>query len=144
MYLKFMRVPPLPPGREGSCREGCIIQGPVVQMVDSIIQWINLHPVGSVKMPSPILICSIVVYPMDSTIQLLNNWVLILILRIRICFKKHWREVSALSLENPRWPAFHFCEKRFSGCPGAKVRCQGLLSTARAKPWKDTIEKFRF
>lgn len=58
-------------------------------MVDSTIQWINLHSVGSV-MPSPILICSIVVYPMDiTTIQLLNNWVLILILRKRLCFKKN-------------------------------------------------------
>ena len=43
MYLKFMRVPLPPP-----------IQGPVVQMVDSTIQWINLHSVGS-AMPSPIL-----------------------------------------------------------------------------------------
>lgn len=34
----------------------------------------------------------------------------------------------------------HFIlSKIFSGCPGAKVRHQGLLSTARAQPWKDTM-----
>ena len=40
---------------------------PTVQKVDSAIQWI-------VQLVSLILIHWIVIYPMDSGIQLLNNW----------------------------------------------------------------------
>ena len=40
---------------------------PTVQKVDSAIQWI-------VQLVSLILIHWIVIYPMDSAIQLLNNW----------------------------------------------------------------------
>ena len=40
---------------------------PTVQKVDSAIQWI-------VQLVSLILMHWIVIYPMDSAIQLLNNW----------------------------------------------------------------------
>ena len=40
---------------------------PTVQKVDSAIQWI-------VQLVSLILVHWIVIYPMDSAIQLLNNW----------------------------------------------------------------------
>ena len=40
---------------------------PTVQKVDSAIQWI-------IQLVSLILIHWIVIYPMDSAIQLLNNW----------------------------------------------------------------------
>ena len=40
---------------------------PTVQKVDSAIQWI-------VQLASLILIYWIKIYPMDSAIQLLNNW----------------------------------------------------------------------
>ena len=49
---------------------------PFVQKVDSAIHWINLHPVDSVLL-SLTLIRWIVVYLVDSAIQLLNNWGLI-------------------------------------------------------------------
>ena len=43
-----------------------ILQAPVVQKVDSAIQWINLYPVDSaIGFPNT--------YPLDSAIQRLNN-----------------------------------------------------------------------
>ena len=63
--------------------------GPVVQTLDSAIHWINHYSVGKYKgnqlrcpvdnhwtaqLVSLILIHWIVIYPLDSAIQLLNNW----------------------------------------------------------------------
>ena len=49
---------------------------PFVQKVDSAIRRINLYPVDSVLL-SLTLIRWIVIYVVDSAIQLLNNWGLI-------------------------------------------------------------------
>ena len=46
---------------------------PVVQTSDSAIHRINHYPADSV-IDSVILIRWIVIYPLDSAIQLLNNW----------------------------------------------------------------------
>ena len=48
------------------------VQAPVVQKVDSAIRWINLYP-GITQLVSLILIHWIVIYPVDSAIQRLNN-----------------------------------------------------------------------
>ena len=57
-----------------------ILLAPVVKKVDSDIQQINLHPVHSaiILLISLILIHWLVIYPVDSTIQLLNNWGLVI------------------------------------------------------------------
>ena len=51
-------------------------QAPVVQKVDSTIHWVNRYPVVSAfGFNSLISIHKMVIYPMDGTIQLLNNLV---------------------------------------------------------------------
>ena len=55
---------------------GIQLQAPVVQKVDSAIHRINLYPVDSVLL-SLTLIRWIVIYLVDSAIQLLKNWGLI-------------------------------------------------------------------
>ena len=52
-------------------------QGPVVQKVNSAIHRINHYPEWITQLVSLILIHSIVIYQVDSTIQLLSNWGLI-------------------------------------------------------------------
>lgn len=48
-------------------------------------------------------------------------------------------------LRNPGNPANYFYEKKpdFSSCPGAKVRHQGPLGTARAKPCDHYEKKYK-
>ena len=51
----------------------------------------------------------------------------------RLCFKKNWRQPSALNLWNPKSPAYvYYAETKInlSRCPGAIVRHQGQVSTA--------------
>ena len=49
-----------------------INQAAVVQKIDNAIHWINHLPLDStIGFPNPYWI---VIYPVDSTIQLLNNW----------------------------------------------------------------------
>ena len=48
-------------------------QAPVVQTLGSAILWINHYPVVSVILISVILTHWIVIYPVDSAIQCLNN-----------------------------------------------------------------------
>ena len=52
--------------------EGGIHQAPVVQKVDSTIQRIHLRQ--KVQFVSLIVIHRLVIYPVDSAVQLLNNW----------------------------------------------------------------------
>ena len=49
-------------------------QAPVVQKVDNAIQQIKISIQWIAQLISLILIGWIVIYPMDSTIHLLNNW----------------------------------------------------------------------
>ena len=42
--------------------------------MDNAIHWINLYPLDSAILVSLILIHSKEIYPMDGSIQLLNNW----------------------------------------------------------------------
>ena len=56
---------------------------PVVQKVDSAMHWINLYP-SIAQLISCILIHWIVIFPVDSTIQLLNNWDLMVTLIISL------------------------------------------------------------
>ena len=51
----------------------CKVQAPVVQTSDSAIHRINHYPADSVLLISVILIRCIVIYPVDSAIQRLNN-----------------------------------------------------------------------
>ena len=44
-----------------------------VQKVDSAIQWMNNYPVNN-AFGSRATNCWIVIYPVNSAIQLLNNW----------------------------------------------------------------------
>ena len=47
---------------------------PVVQKVDNAIHWINHYSLDRAIMISLTLIPWIVIYPVDTAIQLLNNW----------------------------------------------------------------------
>jgi len=54
-------------------RGSSVVQAPVVQKVDSAIRWINLSIHWIAQLISPILIRWIVINPVDSDIQRLNN-----------------------------------------------------------------------
>ena len=51
----------------------CVQLAPVVQKLDSAIHRINLYPLDN-AIGSLMLIQWIVIYPVDSAIQLLNSW----------------------------------------------------------------------
>ena len=75
MIVLSSKIPALPGLKSHAYISEKVDRYTVVQKVNSTIHWINLYPVDSaILLPSPILNCSIVIYPMDSAIQFLNNW----------------------------------------------------------------------